>query len=159
MRNLIINLILLLAILFVVRFVEATTIKVTYVIHSQYSKSSQSSSANVLPTKGPKVLTTPALGRLSVLEQKVYEATCKTFSCDDWEAMKYIISHESGFNPLAVNASSGACGIGQALPCEKMGCQTLEDVDCQINWMFKYIKERYKDPQLAYQFWIEHSWY
>lgn len=31
----------------------------------------------------------------------------------------YIVSHESGWNPNAVNASSGACGLGQQLPCGK----------------------------------------
>lgn len=30
-----------------------------------------------------------------------------------------VINHESGCNPNAVNSTSGACGIGQQLPCGK----------------------------------------
>lgn len=36
-----------------------------------------------------------------------------------WSAVNSIVSGESGWNPSAVNKSSGACGLGQQLPCGK----------------------------------------
>lgn len=63
-----------------------------------------------------------------------------------------LVQHESGFRPDAVNASSGACGLGQALPCSKMPCE-LTDVDCQANWMLDYVERRYGTPNDAWYFW------
>lgn len=74
------------------------------------------------------------------------------------DAFMEIIAKESGFNPYAVNASSGACGLAQALPCEKMGCD-LGDVDCQLNWMNSYINRRYGSPEQALNFHLFHGWY
>lgn len=39
----------------------------------------------------------------------------------EWAYVDYIVSHESGWRPDAVNSSSGACGLVQALPCSKLG--------------------------------------
>lgn len=36
-----------------------------------------------------------------------------------WWAVDSIVSGESGWNPTAYNSSSGACGLGQQLPCGK----------------------------------------
>lgn len=38
---------------------------------------------------------------------------------DQWEYVDSIVTRESGWNPSAVNKSSGACGLGQQLPCGK----------------------------------------
>lgn len=38
-----------------------------------------------------------------------------------WWAVDSIVSGESGWNPSAYNTSSGACGLGQQLPCGKWG--------------------------------------
>lgn len=38
-----------------------------------------------------------------------------------WWAVDSIVSGESGWNPSAYNNSSGACGLGQQLPCGKWG--------------------------------------
>ena len=53
---------------------------------------------------------------------------------------KILIMRESGCNPNARNASSGACGIPQALPCSKLG--TSNPV-AQIVWMQNYVNNRY----------------
>ncbi|MEK6879068.1 MAG: hypothetical protein AABY22_05640, partial [Nanoarchaeota archaeon] len=64
------------------------------------------------------------------------------------------------FNPYAINSSSGACGLGQALPCSKMKCD-LSDTACQISWTINYIKDRYGNPTNAYRFWLNQypRWY
>ena len=72
-------------------------------------------------------------------------------SCADWMAQAGIpntystnklIINESGCNPNAVNPSSGACGIPQALPCSKIAHCGVEPV-CQLRWMDGYVKGRY----------------
>lgn len=88
-------------------------------------------------------------------------------SCGEWMAQAgitdianatIIINHESGCNPHAVNASSGACGIGQALPCSKTGC-SMDDPVCQLRWMQSYVFGRYGSWAGAVGFWNNHGWY
>ena len=80
------------------------------------------------------------------------------FGIEHWEAFETLIFKESGWNPYAVNKSSGACGLGQALPCAKMGCE-LWDYDCQVNWIAGYIENRYTNPTKALVFHYEHNYY
>lgn len=70
----------------------------------------------------------------------------------------YIYDHESGNNPGAINAGSGACGLGQALPCSKMGC-TLSDYACQDAYFDNYAISRYGSWENAYYFWVNHHWW
>lgn len=77
---------------------------------------------------------------------------------DDYPNAIYVINSESGCNPNAVNASSGACGVGQALPCSKMGC-AMGDGYCQMRWMQSYVMGRYGSWSAAAAFWRSHSWY
>jgi hypothetical protein len=70
----------------------------------------------------------------------------------------FIYNHESGNNSYAINPYSGACGLGQALPCSKMGC-SLSDYICQDNWFTAYALERYGSWYGAYIFWLAHRWW
>ena len=69
-----------------------------------------------------------------------------------------LIARESSFNPLAINPTSGACGLAQALPCEKMDCD-LTDVDCQLEWIGEYVENRYGNFENAIAFHDEKGWY
>ena len=69
-----------------------------------------------------------------------------------------LIMAESGFNPFAINPTSGAAGLFQALPASKMGCE-LPNTDCQMRWGTSYIKNRYGTPTKAYSFWLQNRWY
>lgn len=73
-------------------------------------------------------------------------------------AKAFIYEHESGNNPGAVNQSSGACGLGQALPCSKMPC-SLSDYACQDNFFTQYMLERYGTWENAVSFWLSHKWW
>lgn len=82
-------------------------------------------------------------------------------SCADWMAAAGIpdtysthklIINESGCNPNAVNPSSGACGIPQALPCSKIAHCGTEPV-CQLRWMDSYVKGRYGSWDSALAAW------
>lgn len=73
-------------------------------------------------------------------------------------AKAFIYSHESGNNPSAINPESGACGLGQALPCSKMGC-SLTDYSCQDAYFTTYMQSRYGSWGNAEGFWIAHHWW
>ncbi len=100
--------------------------------------------------------TTP--GVETVIKGKVDAKTIQAFGEGQVESMDNLVASESGFNPQAVNGSSGACGIGQALPCQKMGC-SLTDIDCQAAWVVNYIKSRYGSPEVAWNFHLAHGYY
>lgn len=83
--------------------------------------------------------------------------------CEDWmrqagipitSATKTLIINESGCRYNAVNPTSGACGIPQALPCSKLPC-TLDQAGavCQLRWMDSYVKQRYTTWDNALSFW------
>lgn len=77
---------------------------------------------------------------------------------DDSVIAGEILARESSLNPQAVNASSGACGLVQALPCEKLQCD-LEDVDCQLEWFDEYVQSRYGSLENALEFHDQNGWY
>lgn len=70
----------------------------------------------------------------------------------------FIYLKESGNNPGAINKSSGACGLGQALPCSKMPC-SLSDYACQDNFFTQYMLNRYGTWEDAKAFWLAHRWW
>jgi len=76
----------------------------------------------------------------------------------DWGYADYLVSRESGWNPNAVNASSGACGLAQALPCTKVPGNPYNPID-SLNWMNGYVTGRYGGWQKAYNFWTANHWY
>lgn len=74
------------------------------------------------------------------------------------EAKMFIYMKESGNRTNAINASSGACGLGQALPCSKMPC-SLSDYACQDAFFTKYMQSRYGTWENAKAFWLAHRWW
>ncbi len=76
----------------------------------------------------------------------------------DWGYVDYIVSHESGWNPNATNASSGACGLVQALPCSKVPGGGYDPV-ANLKWATGYATGRYGSWAGAYAFWTANSWW
>jgi LysM repeat protein len=70
-------------------------------------------------------------------------------------ARAFIIQKESSGDPYAVNASSGACGLVQKLPCNV----PLGDVSAQLADAEKYMKSRYGSWINAKAFWLSHNWW
>ncbi len=69
---------------------------------------------------------------------------------------------ESGWNRFAYNHSSGAYGIPQAVPGDKMasaGPDWRTSARTQIIWGMGYIKSRYGDPWNAWQHELRYGWY
>lgn len=76
---------------------------------------------------------------------------------ENWGYADFLVQKESGWNPNAVNKSSGACGLAQALPCSKLGPNWSNPV-VALNWMNDYVS-RYGGWEGAYNFWVAHRWY
>ncbi len=74
----------------------------------------------------------------------------------NWQAFNKIVQRESSWNPWAINPSSGACGLAQALPCSKMGLIAPKQ---QIDWMIRYIERRYGYATTALRFHYKMNWY
>jgi hypothetical protein len=71
-------------------------------------------------------------------------------------------TRESGWNPKALNKSSGAYGIPQALPGSKMasaGSDWKTNAATQIKWGLGYIKSRYGSPGAAWAHSQAKGWY
>lgn len=76
----------------------------------------------------------------------------------DWGYVDFIASKESGWNPNATNASSGACGLIQALPCSKVPGSGYDPVD-NLRWANGYAVGRYGSWAGAYAFWTTNHWW
>ncbi len=69
---------------------------------------------------------------------------------------------ESGWNRFAYNHSSGAYGIPQAVPGDKMaaaGPDWRTSARTQIIWGMGYIRSRYGNPWNAWQHELRYGWY
>jgi hypothetical protein len=78
-----------------------------------------------------------------------------------WSAFNALEMGEAGWNPRALNPSSGACGLPQALPCSKLPNGINSTVTQQVTWMLDYIARNYGSPAKAYAAWLSRSphWY
>jgi colicin import membrane protein len=84
------------------------------------------------------------------------------WSADQMQCLKRLWTKESEWRTTATNASSGAYGIVQSLPAEKMataGADYRTNYRTQINWGLDYIKERYDSPCGALNWHLAHNWY
>lgn len=79
-----------------------------------------------------------------------------------YECFSKIVEEESGWDHTAQNPSSGAYGLVQALPGNKMaeaGSDWKTNPATQAEWGEQYMNERYGSPCEAWQFWQQNHWY
>ena len=76
----------------------------------------------------------------------------------EWGHVDSIVTRESGWNPNAVNKSSGACGLGQQLPCGKWAGEWNNPV-AALQAMNGYVHGRYGSWAGAVAFWQANRWY
>jgi hypothetical protein len=105
-------------------------------------------------------------------------ASCKTFTgnreigcgllldggwnIDQMPCLDNLWTKESHWNVTAVNSGSGAYGIPQALPGDKMaayGADWQTNPAPQIKWGLAYIKSRYGSPCSAWAHSQQYNWY
>lgn len=83
-------------------------------------------------------------------------------SSSDFDCIDRIWTQESGWQVTATNPSSGAYGIPQSLPADKMasaGSDWRTNPATQIKWGLGYIKDRYGSACNAANFKFSHGWY
>ncbi|MER6070963.1 transglycosylase SLT domain-containing protein [Streptomyces sp. NPDC001852] len=81
---------------------------------------------------------------------------------DQFQCFSNIVNNESSWNYQAVNASSGAYGLFQALPAGKYasaGADWQTNPATQIKWGLNYMNSRYGSPCQAWSFWAANHWY
>ncbi|MEL4318376.1 hypothetical protein WJX64_05120 [Leifsonia sp. YIM 134122] len=81
---------------------------------------------------------------------------------DQFGCLQRLWNKESGWRADAYNASSGAYGIPQSLPGEKMasaGVDWRTSAATQINWGLSYIAQRYGSPCGAWDHSVVWNWY
>lgn len=77
---------------------------------------------------------------------------------DQWGNAEWLVQKESGWNPNAVNPSSGACGLGQQLPCGKWA-GAWNDPVASLNGMHGYVMGRYGSWDAAVAHSRANGWY
>lgn len=81
---------------------------------------------------------------------------------DQFSCLVSLWNRESGWNVNALNESSGAAGIPQALPGEKMaiaGADWQTNPATQISWGLSYISSSYGTPCAAWGHSESYNWY
>jgi len=76
--------------------------------------------------------------------------------------LRWLWERESSWNVYAYNPYSGACGIPQAVPCDKMataGRHYRTSAWTQIRWGLRYIRGRYGSPKRAWEHENAYGWY
>lgn len=84
------------------------------------------------------------------------------FATSEMSCLSTLWDHESGWNEHAENPGSGAYGIPQALPGNKMasaGDDWQTNPATQIRWGLGYIGDRYGTPCGAWQHFQSNGWY
>jgi peptidoglycan hydrolase-like protein with peptidoglycan-binding domain len=111
---------------------------------------------------GPATMTKMGVARtVWITAQQKFGAHGWTVSAQ-FECLNQIWIHESNWKVYATNPSSGAYGIPQSLPGNKMaaaGSDWQTNPATQIQWGEDYIKGRYSTPCSAWAFWQANHWY
>lgn len=92
--------------------------------------------------------------------------TCKDWMTQagitDFENAYFIFQRESNCNPTATNKSSGAYGVCQSLPANKMqtaGSDWRTNPVTQMKWCQSYAQSRYGSWSNAVAFWKANNWW
>lgn len=136
------------------------------VVIDNTSKSITSNTTTTTTTKTTKKVvktTKKTIKKVKTSTVSDYHNYAKQYGSLDDTQMNCLITlwnHESGWNPNSVNKKSGACGIPQALPCNKIKkSEGSNDWKAQIRWGIKYINYRYKNPCGAWKHFQNKHWY
>lgn len=100
----------------------------------------------------------PGTAQAFALEQVIAQG----WDQSEYSCLVALWQKESGWNHFARNPSSGAYGIPQSLPAEKMasaGADWATNPETQIRWGLGYIEGRYGQPCAAWAHSQQKNWY
>ena len=123
-----------------------------------------SASSNSNSTGGGTGVTTLAAPANPTAAQQTAQSMLSSFgfSSSQWSCLYSLWERESGWNVYASNPSSGAYGIPQSLPGDKMsaaGADWQTNAATQISWGLGYIKSTYGTPCAAWQNEVNYGYY
>ena len=138
--------------------------------NQQNSKQTVENSQAITPTPTPAPAPAPAdnpngMVHATPEQAKLYaQAACAQLGWTGamWEDLVKLWTKESNWRWNAENKSSGAYGIPQSLPADKMasaGANWHEDASIQITWGLSYIRSKYGNPSEAWKHSQEIGWY
>ena len=137
----------------------------TLAVDGDYANSTGRDAFTVTEPVAVVALTAPAAGVPDPgSAQAIAYTMLKARGLDDSEynCLVALWNRESHWNVYAYNASSGAYGIPQALPGEKMasaGADWATNATTQVTWGLSYIEGRYGTPCGAWAHSEDHGWY
>lgn len=106
--------------------------------------------------------TQPRVSRSLSTRTRVIRYAYTHYSSKNAKAFVEIIWRESRFIHTATNKETGAYGLGQAKPPSKMesvGSDWRSNPYTQLEWVARYIKERYDNPMNALLHHNRKGWY
>ena len=124
------------------------------------NKENESLKANLQAKKAAQrpVASKPIVAATNVTGDKASWLAASGIPQHEWGHVDSIVTRESGWNPNAVNKSSGACGLGQQLPCGKWA-GAWNDPVAALQAMNGYVHGRYGSWAGAVAFWQANRWY
>lgn len=117
---------------------------------------------NEVLLRGTKITTPSFNPSVTVAGDKAALMAAAGIAESDYGFVDFIVSHESGWRPGAVNSSSGAYGLCQSLPASKMasaGPDYLTNPVTQLRWCSGYAQGRYGGWSGAYNAWLAQRWW
>jgi hypothetical protein len=135
------------------------SIKVDESVDEQQAK--QKAQAEAKAKKRAEVIARSTPKRVEVVgdvQSMGHDRVVQVWGEDQWPAFQAIVQIESGWVVGNRNNHSGACGLGQAYPCSKLG-SNYGNAMGEINWTINYILGRYSTPSNALAFHYSHGWY
>lgn len=136
----------------------------------QTAETSQAIKQTPAPTPTPAPAPAPAdnpngMVHATPEQAKLYaQAACAQLGWTGamWEDLVKLWTKESNWRWNAENKGSGAYGIPQSLPADKMasaGANWHEDASIQITWGLSYIRSKYGNPSEAWKYSQKVGWY
>jgi len=99
--------------------------------------------------------------KIIYMDRPIKEMAKDLFDAESYKCWLYITERESHFNPLALNPSSGAMGIGQLMPAtaRSLGLKKSSSANVQLIGQIAHISRRHGSVCGAAKYWKKHSNY
>lgn len=105
---------------------------------------------------------TSAVPQLVIYKDRpVKMMAAELFDAKSLKCWLFITGKESSFNPLAINPTSGAMGIGQLMPetMRTLGLKVTDNANVQLIGQIAHLSRRHKSVCGAAAYWKKHGNY